>query len=258
MSWRRIKAGIVQILVRAGSTLFFRPDSRRESTTLPANLEIGNGAQIAVLVPHPDDEVIATYHFIETFGEDHHIDLIYVTESVESATRCERFAESAAATAELRVRNTARWGFVDGSLRHDDPALLGKLQEIAESYAIFLAPCPVDVTPDHAELAMAASRLLPATKLLWYRSTWLTFTLDQADLVVTGSAARKRDALRSFRTQSGLALQNVVSFAEAEARRAGLPAASLEAFRLASSGAPRIKPLNSLSLGSLMRFYRWQ
>ena len=95
-------------------------------------------------------------------------------------------------------------------------------------------------------------------KLVWYRSTWLTFPLIAADFIATGSAKKKNRALRCFMSQWKMALGNVISFSALEAKTYGLRAKSIEAFRYASSGTVTASPINVLSVTALRQLRRWQ
>jgi len=82
-------------------------------------------------------------------------------------------------------------------------------------------------------LAEEVHVVIPAGKLLWYRNNWWTFPLRAADFIVEREAKQKRAALRCFKSQQRLALQNVVTLSGFEARLYGSRAASVEAFRFA-------------------------
>ena len=219
--------------------------------------EIAKSGAICILVPHADDEIIGCFHLLQKLGFLAPIDLIYVTEDRLPEVAKVRRAESAAATASLAVRERISWSYPDGSLAVHREDLRRRLLDVGERYSLILCLAPSDRTQDHAVLAAEAYDLISSDKLLWYRSTWLTFPLHVADFIAEGDARAKRQALRFFRSQKKLALQNVVSLSTLEARRCGLEADSVEAFRFASSGELSVSPINVLSLKALLQLRHW-
>lgn len=213
--------------------------------------------KICLLIPHPDDEVVGCFHFIERLGSTSKIDLIYVTKELSTEMATKRFRESSKATEALVINNYLQWDFPDGNLINHRTSLIQHLKKLQSKYDLILCPAPNDKTVDHAVLAEVAYTQTPLNKLLWYRSTWLTFPLRDADFVVEGGASKKRAALHHYKTQSKLALQNVVSLSTLEARFCGYHADSVEGFRYASSGLIKDDPLNVLSLKSLIRLRNW-
>ncbi|MBK7353136.1 MAG: PIG-L family deacetylase [Nitrosomonas sp.] len=214
-------------------------------------------SKICLLIPHPDDEVVGCFHFIERLGPTTTIDLIYVTKELSTEMATKRFRESSKATEALVINNYLQWDFPDGNLINHRVSLIQRMTELQDKYDLILCPAPNDKTADHAVLAQVAYNQISLSKLLWYRSTWLTFPLRNADFVVEGKASKKRAALRHYKTQSKLALQNVVSLSTLEARFCGFHADSVEGFRYASSELMKDDPLNVLSLKSLIRLRDW-
>ena len=214
-------------------------------------------SKICLLIPHPDDEIVGCFHFIERLGSTTTIDLIYVTKELSTEVANKRFRESSKATEVFVINNYLQWDFPDGNLINHRASLIQRMTELQGKYDLILCPAPNDKTTDHAVLAQVAYNQIPLSKLLWYRSTWLTFPLRDADFVIEGRASKKRTALRHYKTQSKLALQNVVSLSTLEAHFCGYHADSVEGFRYASSGLIKDDPLNALSLKSLIRLHDW-
>jgi LmbE family N-acetylglucosaminyl deacetylase len=213
---------------------------------------------IAILVPHPDDEVIGCFFLIEEIGSDVPIDLIYVSEQPETTLAQTRRGESLEATNGLVVRDRIWWSLPDGGLNLARSQLRERFLKIRSAYDLVLCPAPWDKTSDHRVIAEEALRSLPTSHLVWYRSTWFTFGLHEASFVVLGPARKKRSALRRYRTQEAIALQNAVSVSMLEAKRYGYRSSSAEAFRLASSGNLDLEPLNVLSIKDLWRKSVWR
>ena len=206
---------------------------------------------IAILVPHPDDEVIGCYFLMEEIGEFVPIDLIYVSEMPDKVLAETRRRESLQATTGLAVNNRIWWSFPDEGLHAVRREIGERLSEIQSQYSLVLCPAPWDKTTDHVVIAEEALNMLPEAQLMWYRSTWFTFGLRDADFVALGSPQTKRSALRCFRSQENLALQNTVSVTALESKRCGLGTKASEGFRLATSGPLEQEPLNVLSIKDL-------
>lgn len=217
---------------------------------------------VAILVPHPDDEVIGCFHLINGLAGRVAVDLYYVTDGCANGLQKQpdlskrRFAESERATAGLAIRKRVNWDLPDGNLQEYQDRLKGLLASL-QGYELVLCPAPTDLTPDHAALAGATLSALGAGRLMWYRSTWLTFPLHAADFVATGELRVKKKALQHFATQRNLALGNVVTFAAVEAKACGLGCLSAEAFRWAKSGDLDWQPVNVLSVGTPEKLKEW-
>jgi LmbE family N-acetylglucosaminyl deacetylase len=233
--------------------------ARKKITAVLDNsiLKLTSEDVVAVLIPHFDDEIIGCFHFIESLTTQLSIDLYYITKPLSSEIANTRFAESSIATSNLLVRDRFWWHYPEGNLDENRNSLRQSLSELKNRYSIVLSPSPNDITPDHEVLAKVVLEVIPWEKLLWYRSTWLTFPLHMADFVVVGDSGRKRSALRCFKSQDKLALQNVVSLSGLESKLCGVSALSMEAFRFASTGMAPMRPLNVLSIKSLWNMVSW-
>lgn len=216
------------------------------------------GDAVAVIVPHPDDEMIGCHHLIAATGHEVAYDLFYVTRHENDARLTEiRFAESARASAGLTVRNRVFWNFPDGNLAACREVLRDRLDEITPQYDYILAPAPNDRTPDHIPIAEETLAASGRDRLVWYRSTWWTFSLLEADFAVVGPAEDKRAALACFASQGHLPLGNVVTLSAWEARRGGISAESIEAFQKATTDRLSREPLNTLSIRTFAWLQRW-
>lgn len=249
----------VRIIERLTWTFSGREIERKTEAGIPQSLsELKVGGAVGILVPHPDDEIIGCFNFMCRYGPNLPIDLIYATESSNRDLAAVRRGESVDATKGLSITQRYWWGFTDGNLdvyRHE---LRLHLEEAARRYDYIFCPAPNDLTPDHAVLAENAYAMIPLDKLVWYRSTWWTFPFSAADFVVEGDAERKRAALRCFKSQNKLALQNVVTLSRFEAGRAGFMAESVEAFRFARSGDVAVSPVNVLSVKACWKLRHWK
>jgi LmbE family N-acetylglucosaminyl deacetylase len=212
---------------------------------------------IAILAPHADDEILGCFHFIEKFGGDNRIDLIYVTDSANPFLSDIRKSEAFEATKRLPIKKRFWWHFEDGKLNRSCNHLESILSKVNNDYDFVLSPAFNDKTSDHAILGATALGVVESSKLIWYRSTWLTFPLRASDFFIYGSAIEKQRAIKYFKSQGNLALLNVVNFSKVEAKLSGIFAESVEAFRFASSDPHKYKPLNTLSIRCLWHIRTW-
>lgn len=255
-----LKARVVEMVARlwVDQLVMRSPD-----TDLRLFPDISAIRAVAILVPHPDDEVIGCYHFINEIGKSVAVDLYYVTDGGAGEIQAEsislsdrRVDESGRATVGMPIRNREWWDFPDGNLSGHREVLHNRLEMLVE-YDLVLCPAPTDITPDHAVLADVLLRSVNIEKLLWYRSTWLTFPLSASDYAVCGDAAQKRRALRCFISQRNLALGNTITLSGFEARLCGSNASSIEAFRYAISGSLGWHPVNILSISAIKKLKEW-
>lgn len=254
-----IKARLVEMVVRI---LSLQVISNVQTKPLALFPDISSIHVAAILVPHPDDEVIGCYHFINEIGKSVAVDLYYVTDGGAGGIHGgdvlveQRAAESNRAIEGLPIRKRDWWGFPDGKLDDHRVALQQRLAALGE-YDLVLCPAPTDITPDHAVLADVTLLAVNIEKLLWYRSTWLTFPLWISDFAIGGEASQKRKALKCFFSQSHLALGNTITLSEIESKFCGLDTFSIEAFRFAKSGNLDWQPVNVLSIGAIGKLKEW-
>jgi len=253
--WIDLKVWIVERLIQIFTQ---RQQAQKPEKQIPLSLSgLKINGSVAILVPHPDDEIIGCFHFMSRYGSSMAIDLIYVTEAPAKVLADLRRGESAEATKRLSISQRVCWGFTDGKLDVHRKDLRLRLEEINTRYDFIFCPAPSDLTPDHAVLAENAYALTSLDKLVWYRSTWWTFPLPAADFIVEGAAEEKRAALRCFKSQRNLALQNVVTLSGFEAAESCFFAESVEAFRFARSGEVAVFPINVLSAKACWKLRHW-
>ena len=253
VSTNHLKVALVELLVAMWACVVSTSRSASELN----NTCFFQGKSIAILVPHSDDEIIGCFHFIDKFGGKNCIDLIYVTDARDPRLAEIRKNESFKATKILPINKRVWWHLQDGSLQESSDRIKRLLSQVNDDYDIVLSPAINDKTSDHAIVGKEAFDVIEISKLLWYRSTWLTFPLRASDIIIEGNSSKKRQALRCFKSQSNMALMNVVHFSKVEAKLSGISAESVEAFRFASSGHRHYEPLNTLSLKYLWHIRGW-
>lgn len=255
--YKKIKSALIEWIAYFCAMLMPKKNQYKAPLELKKRL-ISSIRSVAVVVPHHDDEVIGTYHFLTELGSVIPIDLHYVTSDKRTNVARIRYDESMRAINSIKIRNRLHWGFIDGELNCQRNEVVKKIKDMVGEYDLILCPAPNDRTPDHAILGMEAYNIIPHKKLLWYRSTWWTFPLHSADFYVVGDARSKLKALREFKSQSHLALRNVITLSALEMRRCGIKAESAEAFRYASECISTMRPLNVLSIMSVWRIFNWK
>lgn len=185
--------------------------------------------RILLCIPHPDDEVLGCYFFLQHEAHRQKIDLLYVTQGNQCATARNytditgvRTHESNTALKALPVEAVYHWSLEDGSLETEKSALKTKMEKHIEmmNYDIILSTASDDCTPDHAALGHIILDIPPrrGVKKLFYRSTWATFGMEDADYIYTGDYRSKKTAVQSFITQSHIPLLNPILFSAVECR----------------------------------------
>jgi hypothetical protein len=253
---QRIQARTLEVVARACARLIL-PRRRTRSVHIQDAGSLELIGAVCILAPHPDDEVIGCFHFIRRVAGSVPVDLIYVTDEAAAPLAKIRRAESCRATSGIPIRSRTWWGYADGGLNAQKELLRDQVGELSGRYGLILCPAPSDLTQDHAVLAECAQKCIPADRLLWYRSTWLTFPLRSSDVVASGSAREKLAALREFMSQSSLALGNVVNLSRYEANAIGIGARSIEGFRFARSDKADVRPINALSIKAAWLLRDW-
>lgn len=259
MSVSRMKEWIAECLLRLHAHC--APVRRVGTTNRLADedkLELNADDCVLIVAPHYDDEVVGCFHFLTRFANDCTMQVAFVSEDLDDREYAmARLRESISVLAPAGVVDLHHWQLGDGDVGASEELLAEKLRECNELFDYILTPAPNDRTPDHMVIARVASEVCSPQKLIWYRSTWWTFSLEEADFVVSGSGSAKRRALRRFSTQSALSLSNAVSFSRWEALRSGMRVESVEAFQFGSSRRLSPRPMNILSLKSLLRLGSW-
>jgi len=218
---------------------------------------IKQGQQVAILVPHPDDEVIGCYHLLQWAKGFCSVDLYYVTEHGEEKVAELRSSESAQALRNVTYRHSKAWHLSDEQLDQQRDQLRDLLRELVGKYDFFICPAPNDATSDHAVIGAEAQKIFPLDRLIWYRSTSWTFPLPTADFACMGERDEKLAAIKVFHSQRNIALQSGVYMSSAEAHHFGVKARSIEAFQLATTGLLAGQTFNTLSLNATIKLSGW-
>lgn len=176
-------------------------------------------APMVVVVPHPDDETLATGGLISVLrkcGTD--ITVVAVTDGENAYAESDGVAELRAreqteALARLGVsaEKIVRLGLVDSDVAEQEDELVARLMPLVRAETVVLAPWSGDFHPDHEACARAATRVaqeVGATLISYFFWTWhrgtpellqglelRAFALDDAAM------AAKREALACHRSQ---------------------------------------------------------
>lgn len=215
--------------------------------------------RIAVLAPHNDDEVIGCWFLMEALSGLADIRVVVVTYNSDNPdlTACRR-DETRTVLAGIGIFDIQHWDIPDGSAHSFAPRIAEQISAMAVDYDFVLCPAPNDRTPDHIPVAQAAYDGLPAEKLIWYRSTWWTFPVRNADFKVTGDFSAKKAALACFKSQAHISLFRCLIYSRFESFLAYGTFSAAEAFTFASVEKLAAKPLNSISLGDFPRLLFWR
>ncbi len=190
----------------------------------------GTGLKILLLAPHYDDEILGAYGFLLKEHNRQLIELAYITDGknclqnrffpqIEEVRR----RESLSALQGINFANKTFLSFPDGELSSFTVNLEEWLHGIFEKnkYNYILTTAPDDRTPDHRVLSESCIKMsgqFPEMSLLFYRSTWSTFPLREADFLYGCSANKKFKALRQFKSQNNIPLINTLLYSIRESQ----------------------------------------
>lgn len=216
------------------------------------------GKKIAIVAPHNDDEVVGCWHFMETMVGSAEIGVIVVTCHTDDAVLTEtRRSETRQALLSVGVTELSYWDIADGGAVDALDQLEGLMSELENGWDYIFCPAPNDLTFDHVPIAKAATAKISSVKLVWYRSTWWTFRMRDADIIFVGSIRSKIRALSVFKSQKKIALARGVWLSVFEHLRLKHQLSSAEGFVYARDTVLVADPLNSISFRHLPRFPFW-
>lgn len=216
------------------------------------------GRDVTIVAPHNDDEIVGCMHLMEAISGKVPINLIVVTKHVDSINLThQRRLETKAALGNLEINEIIDWNFPDGDVGKFSDAIRAKFQMLSAKCDIVLCPAPNDKTKDHITIAQIALQELPCEQLIWYRSTWWTFRMRQANFIVTGQFRKKLNKLKLFKSQSHISLHRSVWLSCLEHLLLTGRVRSSEAFVFANTDSLSAYPLNSISLRHIYRILFW-
>lgn len=216
------------------------------------------GKKIAIISPHNDDEVLGCWHFMELVSGFSELTLIVVTQhDNDSYLTSKRRQETADALKPFEIFRIVNLGLPDGELNKAANILKKKLMEVLLDIDYVLCPAPNDLTPDHIPISRVVLSLIPHSQIIWYRSTWWTFRMRDADFITTGKIGGKLKAIEKFRTQKHIKLQRSLWLSSLEYLSVKFQPRSAEAFLFATNDRLAPSPFNSISLRYLYRLFYW-
>lgn len=187
---------------------------RREAALAPVRIEKAEARRVAVLAPHPDDDVIGcggTLHKHRLSGDA--VTVIYLTDgargddiqgppSEELAVTRRKEAEGAAGL--LGIEQLVFLGYTDGDLSVSETSTERVAGEIREALAeaVFL-PFFLDNHPDHAatnRIFAAAARYLDSRLTVYAYEVWTPLLANRL-VDITAAAAVKEEAIRRHASQ---------------------------------------------------------
>ncbi|MDC1500148.1 PIG-L family deacetylase [Octadecabacter sp.] len=213
---------------------------------------------ISIIAPHNDDEVLGCFHLMQKLPSSIHIQVILVTCHDNSLTLTNtRRLESLNALESLPNVRFEYWNLPDGNVKGELSGLTQNFISLLTTTDFVLCPAISDLTPDHIPIADTALKQVPAKRLIWYRSTWWTFQMRNADFVVSGSFRDKWRAIKKFESQKHIKLKRCLWLSCFEHFLYNFRPTSAEAFLFADEKRLSSSPLNSISLRHLYRVFFW-
>ncbi|NJN27494.1 MAG: PIG-L family deacetylase [Cyclobacteriaceae bacterium] len=188
-----------------------------------------DGKRILLLIPHFDDEVLGLYGFLKQESNRQKIDIIYLTDGknclkskfIKNITDI-RTEESNKALQGISVHRKFYYTLPDGFLHNHQNELEELIQKhLMGNYDFVLTTAPNDNTPDHAILAQATENVVRQfrnTRILYYRSTWCTFPIHDAEYKYVSSIKSKATALMHYRSQNNIPLINTLLYSMHETK----------------------------------------
>lgn len=217
------------------------------------------GKRILIIAPHNDDEILGCWHFMSFLSGRAHIEIMFVTSTKHKPDLSNaRRRESLTALSGLKICGIRHCYIEDGQAGTQYEAILLEIEGLKEEWDYVFCTAPNDRTPDHSAIGSIVKLHIPLQKLVWYRSTWWTFTSRSADFKVTGDVAGKTAALACFESQRSIALSRSIKFSQFEELFASGNLRSTERFKFASNDELAEEPLNSISLYHLPRLLYWR
>jgi len=217
------------------------------------------GRRVVVIAPHNDDEVIGCWFFLKALSSSADIHVVVVTfHEDDDALVCARQRETREALSMIGVSEPEYWNIPDGRVKEFSSVISARLEGVDEHADYVLCPAPNDVTPDHVPIGNAALAHVNKRKVIWYRSTWWTFPIQNADFIVKGGFFEKITVIKLFKSQRKIALSRSVGLSFVECVLKSLRVSACEAFMFADEGRLSDKPLNSISLKHVLRVFFWK
>lgn len=176
----------------------------------PVATPLPSASRVLVLAPHADDEVFGCGGLLALLAQQQvEIKVVVVSLPNDPALAATRQEESNAAATLLGYPAPMFWGFTDGSLAHEKPALVEQLQQLLGQWApdTVLAPSPWEMHRDHRALCEAAMACcqesaspVPALRQLGFYEIGQPLTLNRL-VDITPLVAQKKQAMACFTSQ---------------------------------------------------------
>lgn len=213
---------------------------------------------IAIIAPHNDDEVLGCFHLMQKLPPSTQIKVILVTCHDTNLTLTNiRRLETLKALESIPNIEFEYWDMPDGNVRDELSKLDQNFISLIASSDLVLCPAINDLTTDHIPIAYTALKQVPAKRLIWYRSTWWTFKMRNADFIVSGNFKEKFLAVKEFKSQKHIKLNRYLLLSCFEHFFFNFRPSSAEAFLFADEHKLSSSPLNSISLRHLYRIFYW-
>lgn len=214
--------------------------------------------KLAIIAPHNDDEVLGCFHLLKKLPSNTNKKVVLVTchKNDLNLTNIRRL-ETLKALEGIENLDFVYWNFSDGNVKSEFTDLKIHFRELATESDLIICPAINDLTEDHIPISLAAFNEVPSNRLIWYRSTWFTFKMREADFIVTGNLKEKFCAIKKFKSQKHIKLKRALWLSVFECFLMSFRLKSAEAFLFANEARLAPLPLNSISLRHLYRLFYW-
>ena len=220
--------------------------------------EVINCNNLTIIAPHNDDEVLGCFHLLKKLPSSTNKKVVLVTcHKNDLILKNTRRLETLKALEGIENLNFVYWNFSDGNLKSELTELKIHFRELMTESDLIICPAINDLTEDHIPISLAAFNEVPSNRLIWYRSTWFTFKMREADFIVTGNLKEKLFAIKEFKSQKHIKLKRALWLSFFECFLFSFRFKSAEAFLFANEARLASLPLNSISLRHLHRVFYW-
>lgn len=213
---------------------------------------------LTIIAPHNDDEVLGCFHLMKKLSPSTNIKIVIVTRHKNDLDLTNiRQSETIKALEGIENLDFVYWNLSDGNVKNELFYLENFFRTLVSGSDLILCPAPNDLTEDHVPIALTAFKEVPDNRLIWYRSTWWTFKMRNADFIVTGNLKDKFLAIEQFESQKHIKLKRALWLSFFEYLLVSFRLRSAEAFLFANESRLAPLPFNSISLRHLYRVFSW-
>ena len=202
--------------------------------------------KVLILAPHFDDEILGCYNLIYN-NKKNKISIAFITDSKGTDNKINydfdtRKKESLKALSKFEnIQNVYYFKLPDQGVKNNLDLLEDKIKIISKSYNFVFSPTFWDKTIDHKWTAIVSKSIVPINKLIYYRSTYLTFNACESSFFEVCLLKNKIESLKNFKSQEHLLLKKQPFFSSYKSKSGKIY--SVECF-LKATDISNIKKIN--------------